>query len=77
MLSDIRFSLNLFPWPPQLVYSHSMFAGLGGWDNRMSWGKEVWWGKIFVMCWKWSQRGKEDNSRFSATYLGMILGEWI
>lgn len=35
------FSVDLFPWPAQLVYSQEMLV-VRGWDNWMSWGKEGW-----------------------------------
>lgn len=35
-----KFSVDLFPWPAQLVCSLEMSAGVGDWDNRINWGKD-------------------------------------
>lgn len=37
-------------------------------------GKGKMMEKVFVILWRWSQRGKRDSRRFLATELGVILG---
>lgn len=49
----------LFLWPLQLVCSQGMSTGVAGWVTEVSCGG---WGgleeKVFVICWRWGQRGK-------------------
>lgn len=66
----------LFLWPLQLVCSQGMSTGVAGWVTEVSCGG---WGgleeKVFVICWRWGQRGKVDRSRFPAAEPEVTLRE--
>lgn len=66
-------AVEFFSWPVQLVCSKDMPAAVGGWDTGMSWRKESWRKKVFVIHWALGQRGKSEHSRCSAIELGMRL----
>lgn len=65
MLLGTKFSVALFPWPAQLLYSQGMSAGVAVWDIGMSWGKTGWRRR-----WCVGQRGNGGCSRCPATDLG-------
>lgn len=57
-------SVDLFLYPFELVCSHCLPAGVGGWDNGISWVKEGWREKIFVVC---CGLGQRNQTRFWST----------
>lgn len=59
--------MPMFHWPAQLMCSHRMCTGVGGWETRLSLGKGRVDHEIVVIPWGRSQRPKGKHYMFCAT----------
>lgn len=58
--------------PTQLLRSQEMYAGIGGWDNEMSWGRK---GRdIHIPLRMESERKRKLDPFVLLQSLGMVLG---